>query len=55
MPTVINILLYYMIVDSSFPLNYAYLFPYLDDYILLIPRSEGLHQIVEVPTSSPSA
>jgi hypothetical protein len=55
MPTVINVLLYYVIVDSSFPLNYAYLFPYLDDYILLIPCREGLRQIVEVPMSPPSA
>jgi hypothetical protein len=28
MPTVINVLLYFVIVDPALPLHYAYLFPY---------------------------
>jgi hypothetical protein len=55
MPTVINVLLYLVIVNPALPLGYAYLFPYLDDYILLIPRADPLRQVVEVPTSPPSA
>ena len=53
MPTVVNVLIYFIIVDPAFPLNHAYLFPYLDDYILLVPRAESIVQIVEVPTSPP--
>jgi hypothetical protein len=41
---------YFVIFDAQFPLGFAFLFPYLDDWLLLTPFSHQLLQLVEEPT-----
>ena len=41
---------YFVIFDAQFPLGFAFLFPYLDDWLLLAPFSHQLLQLVEEPT-----
>jgi hypothetical protein len=41
---------YFVIFDAQFPLGFAFLFPFLDDWLLLAPFSHQLLQLVEEPT-----
>jgi hypothetical protein len=50
MPTIL-IGNYLVIFNHSFPLRFAFLFPYLDNWILLAPFSHQLLQRVEEPTN----
>jgi hypothetical protein len=43
---------YFVIFDAQFPLGFAFLFPFLDDWLLLAPFSHQLLQLVEEPTYS---
>jgi hypothetical protein len=43
---------YFVIFDTQFPLGFAFLFPFLDDWLLLAPFSHQLLQLVEEPTPS---
>jgi hypothetical protein len=44
MPT-IRVQAYFVIYDPSFPLGFAFVFPYLDDWIILAPVSDTLVQV----------
>jgi hypothetical protein len=46
---------YFVIFDTQFPLGFAFLFPFLDDWLLLAPFSHQLLQLVEETTYSPVA
>jgi hypothetical protein len=41
---------YFVIFDTQFPLGFTFLFPFLDDWLLLAPFSHQLLQLVEEPT-----
>jgi hypothetical protein len=41
---------YFVIFDAQFPLGFAFLFPFLDDWLLLAPFSHQLLQLVEGST-----
>jgi hypothetical protein len=43
---------YLVIFDPSFPLGFAFLFPYLDDWFLLSPFAHNLLQRVQEPVAS---
>jgi hypothetical protein len=43
---------YFVIFDTQFPLGFAFLFPFLDDWLLLAPFSHQLLHLVEEPTPS---
>ena len=49
MPTVF-IHVYFVIFDPGFPLEFAFLFPYHDDWVILIPQGHQLLVCVEDPT-----
>jgi hypothetical protein len=54
MPT-INVVFYIIIQLSTLPQGYAFLFPYLDDLVLVIPEAMPLLSTVEVPTDPTTA
>jgi hypothetical protein len=41
---------YFVIFDVQFPLGFTFLFPFLDNWLLLAPFSHQLLQLVEEPT-----
>jgi hypothetical protein len=41
---------YFVIFNAQFPLGFAFLFPFLDDWLLLAPFSHQLLQLVEEST-----
>jgi hypothetical protein len=41
---------YFVIFDAQFPLGFAFLFPFFDNWLLLAPFSHQLLQLVEEPT-----
>jgi hypothetical protein len=43
---------YFVIFHEQFPLGFAFLFPFLDDWLLLAPFSHQLLQLVEESTHS---
>jgi hypothetical protein len=44
---------YFVIFDAQFPLGFVFLFPFLDDWLLLAPFSHQLLlHLVEEPTHS---
>jgi hypothetical protein len=43
---------YFVIFHEQFPLGFAFLFPFLDDWLLLAPFSHQLLQLVEESTYS---
>jgi hypothetical protein len=43
---------YLVIFDPLFPLGFAFLFPYLDDWFLLTPFAHNLLQCVQEPVAS---
>jgi hypothetical protein len=43
---------YFVIFDAQFPLGFAFLFPFLDNWLLLAPFSHQLLHLVEEPTPS---
>jgi hypothetical protein len=43
---------YFVIFDEQFPLGFAFLFPFLDDWLLLAPFSHQLLHLVEESTHS---
>jgi hypothetical protein len=43
---------YLVIFGPSFPLGFAFLFPFLDDWLVLVPFSHQWLQRVEEPTNS---
>ena len=47
---VIQVNHYFVIFDPSLPLRFAFLFPYRDDWILLIPQGHQLLVCIEDPT-----
>ena len=49
MPTVF-IHNYFVIFDPGFPLDFAFLFPYHDNWVILIPQGHQLLVHVEDPT-----
>jgi hypothetical protein len=54
MPT-INAAFYIIIRLSTLPQGYTFLFPYLDDLVLVIPEAAPLLSTVEVPTDPTTA
>ena len=42
---------YLVIFDPGFPLDFAFLFPYHDDWVILIPQGHQLLVHVEDPTT----
>jgi hypothetical protein len=54
MPTV-NTTFYVIIRSSTLPQGYAFLFPYLDDLVLIIPEAAPLLSTVEVPMDPTTA
>ena len=49
MPTIF-IRHYFVIFDPGFPLEFAFLFPYNDDWVILVPQGHQLLVRVEDPT-----
>ena len=49
MPTIF-IRHYFVIFDPGFPLDFAFLFPYNDDWVILVPQGHQLLVRVEDPT-----
>ena len=47
---VVQVTRYFVIFSSDYPLGFAFLFPYHDDWILLIPQGHQLLIRVEDPT-----
>ena len=47
---VVQVTHYFVIFAPDFPLEFAFLFPYHDDWILLIPQGHQLLIRVEDPT-----
>ena len=41
---------YFVIFDPGFPLEFAFLFPYRDDWVILVPQGHQLLIHVEDPT-----
>ena len=47
---VVQVTHYFIIFDPTYPLGFAFLFPYRDDWILLIPQGHQLLIQIEDPT-----
>ena len=41
---------YFVIFDPGFPLDFTFLFPYNDDWVILVPQGHQLLVRVEDPT-----
>ena len=50
MPTTVFIRTYLVIFDPGFPLEFAFLFPYNHNWVILIPQGHQLLVCVEDPT-----